>query len=56
MQDNTKIFFWSPFYRQRWYSKNVINTAYSLVKFSKKNFEISLLNVFGEWNFIKNDE
>ena len=56
MQDNTKIFFWSPFTGNVGTVKNVINTAYSLVKFSKKkNFEISLLNVFGEWNFAKND-
>ena len=56
MQDNTKIFFWSPFTGNVGTVKNVINTAYSLVKFSKKkNFEISLINVFGEWNFAKND-
>ena len=56
MQDNTKIFFWSPFTGNVGTVKNVINIAYSLVKFSKKkNFEISLLNVFGEWNFAKNE-
>lgn len=56
MQDNTKIFFWSPSTGNVGTVKNVINTAYSLVKFSKKkNFEISLINVFGEWNFAKND-
>ena len=36
MQDNTKIFFWSPFTGNVGTVKNVINTAYSLVKFSKK--------------------
>ena len=56
MQNNSKIFFWSPFTGNVGTVKNVINTAYSLVKFSKKKiFEISLINVFGEWNFAKND-
>tara|TARA_B100000989_G_scaffold298148_1_gene286313 strand:+ start:1101 stop:2261 length:1161 start_codon:yes stop_codon:yes gene_type:complete len=56
MQDNTKIYFWSPFTGKVGTVKNVINTAYSLVKFSKKKiFEITLINVFGEWNFAKNN-
>ena len=56
MQDNTKIYFWSPFTGNVGTVKNVINTAYSLIKYSKKkNFEISLINVFGEWNFVKNN-
>ena len=56
MQDNTKIYFWSPYTGNVGTVKNVINTAYSLVKFSKeKIFEISLINVFGEWNFAKNN-
>ena len=54
MQDNTKIYFWSPYTGSVGTVKNVLNTAYSLVKFSKeKIFEISLINVFGEWNFAK---
>ena len=56
MQDNTKIYFWSPFIGNVGTVKNVINTAYSLVKFPKKKiFEITLINVFGEWNFAKNN-
>ena len=56
MQDNTKIYFWSPFTGNVGTVKNVINTANSLVKFSKKKiFEITLINVFGEWNFAKNN-
>ena len=56
MQDNTKIYFWSPFTGNVGTVKNVINTANSLVRFSKKKiFEITLINVFGEWNFAKNN-
>lgn len=56
MQDNTKIYFWSPFTGSVGTVKNVINSANSLVKFSKKKiFEITLINVFGEWNFAKNN-
>ena len=51
MQNNTKIFVWSPFISKVGTVNNVINNAYSLIKFSKlRKFEISLINSFGEWN------
>lgn len=56
MKNNTEIFFWSPFIGKVGTVKNVINSAYSLVKYQKKKrFEISLINSFGEWNFMKKD-
>jgi glycosyltransferase involved in cell wall biosynthesis len=49
--DSKNIFVWSPFTSKIGTIKNVINSSYSLVKFSKlKNFNIKLINVFGEWN------
>ena len=35
---------------------NVINNAYSLIKYSKiRKFKISLINSFGEWNNFQDD-
>ena len=36
MKNNTEIFFWSPFIGKVGTVKNVINSAYSLVKYQKK--------------------
>ena len=56
MQKNTKIIIWSPFISKVGTVTNVVNSAYSLINFSKLNkFEISLINVFGEWNHFKED-
>tara|TARA_E500000178_G_scaffold355226_1_gene427082 strand:+ start:1098 stop:2258 length:1161 start_codon:yes stop_codon:yes gene_type:complete len=56
MKNHTKIFFWSPFTGKVGTVKNVLNSAYSLNKFQKKkNFQIYLINSFGEWNFAKKD-
>ena len=49
--DSKNIFVWSPFTSKIGTINNVINSSYSLIKFSKlKNFNIKLINVFGEWN------
>ncbi len=48
-----KIFYWSPHLSNVATINNVLNSALSLEKYSKK-FEISLINVFGEWNEKKN--
>ena len=49
--DSKNIFVWSPFTSKIGTINNVINSSYSLIKFSKlKNFDIRLINVFGEWN------
>ena len=54
MQNKTKIFFWSPFIDKVGTINNVVNAATSLERYKKKNkFEISLINCFGEWNYLK---
>ncbi len=47
-----KIFYWSPYLSNVATINNVLNSALSLAKYSKK-FEISLINAFGEWNVKK---
>ena len=55
MFENNKIFIWSPFIAKVGTVNNVINSIFSLIKFSKKkNFKISIINAFGEWNYLKN--
>ena len=49
--DSKNIFVWSPFTSKIGTINNVINSYYSLIKFSKlKFFNVNLINVFGEWN------
>ena len=49
--DNKNIFIWSPFTSKIGTINNVINSSGSLIKFSKsKIFNVSLVNVFGEWS------
>ena len=49
--NSKKIFIWAPFTSKIGTIRNVINSSYSLVKFSKSaNLNIKLINVFGEWN------
>ena len=51
-----KILIWAPFISKVGTVNNVINSAYSLLKFSKKKFfEISLINSTGEWKDYKNE-
>lgn len=52
--NSKKIFIWSPFTSKVGTTNNVLNSTYSLVKFSKsKSLDIKLINVFGEWNEFK---
>ena len=44
-----KIFYWSPFLTPIATCKAVINSAYSLNKFSKE-FDSTIINFFGEFN------
>ena len=49
--DSKNIFVWSPFTSKIGTVSNVVNSSYSLIKFSKlKNFNVKIINVFGEWN------
>ena len=56
MEENNKIFIWSPFTSKVGTVKNVINFANGLADYSKKKqFNISFINSFGEWNFLKKE-
>jgi glycosyltransferase involved in cell wall biosynthesis len=51
-----KILIWAPFISKVGTVNNVINSAYSLQKFSKKKiFEILLINSTGEWKSYKDE-
>ena len=49
-----KIFYWSPFLVPIATPKAVINSAYALKRYSN-NYECSIINFFGEFNFFKED-
>ena len=49
-----KVFYWSPHINEQIATvKAVVNSALSLIKYSK-NYDPTILNVFGEWNSLKN--
>ena len=49
-----KVFYWSPHINEQIATvKAVINSAFGLVKYGK-NYKPVILNVFGEWNSLKN--
>lgn len=48
------IYYWSPFLSKVATIRAVINSAYSLKKFSKK-YDVYLLNSFGEWDSYTNE-
>ena len=50
-----KIFYWSPHISNVATIKNVINSAKSLKLYSKKTFEVTILDVIGEWSPYKNE-
>ena len=45
-----KIFFWCPFIDHVGTVKSLRNSLYALNKYSSKNYSITLINVFGEWD------
>jgi glycosyltransferase involved in cell wall biosynthesis len=54
------VFYWSPCLDKVGTVKSTLNSAASLNKFSKQNFEVCIINSCGEWNeydkfFLKND-
>ncbi|MDA7830968.1 glycosyltransferase [Candidatus Pelagibacter sp.] len=49
-----KIFYWSPFLVPIATPKAVINSAYALERYSD-NYECSIINFFGEFNFFKKE-
>ena len=48
----SKIFYWSPYLSNVATINNVLNSALSLKRYDKSH-EVSLINVFGEWDFKK---
>lgn len=49
-----KVFYWSPHINEQIATvKAVVNSALSLIKYSK-NYDPTIINVFGEWNSLKN--
>ena len=44
------ILIWSPFLQKVGTTTNVYNIINSINRYSKKNYEIDLINVFGEWD------
>ena len=44
------IFYWSPHLSTVATIKNVVNSAYSLVKYDKKNFNTYIIDAIGEWS------
>ena len=50
-----KIYYWCPFIAPVATTKAVINSAYSLKLYSKKNYEPWIINLAGEWDIHKED-
>jgi len=50
-----KIFYWSPYLSNVATIRNVVNSAYSLIKYDKISFRAYILDVFGEWNTKKKE-
>ena len=45
-----KIYYWSPCLTKVGTYKSTINSAISLAKYSKNNYQIKIINACGEWN------
>ena len=54
MNHKNKIYYWSPHLVNVATRRAVINSAYSIKKYSK-NFECSIINFFGEFNLFKDE-
>jgi glycosyltransferase involved in cell wall biosynthesis len=50
-----KIYYWSPFLSNIATSRAVLNSALSIKKFSKNQYEPYLINVIGEWDLYKEE-
>jgi hypothetical protein len=45
-----KVYYWSPFISKVATVSSVIRSAESLIKYSKQNIRISLVDAIGEWD------
>ena len=50
-----KIYYWSPFLTKVATINAVINSAESINKFSNKEYDCSIINAVGEFNFYKEE-
>ena len=48
-----KIFYWSPFFSNIATIRAVFDSAKSLTKYRKDNYDVSIINAIGEWNDYK---
>ena len=46
-----KVYYWSPFISKVATVNAVLNSIISIKKFSKKKIDLSIINVFKEWDF-----
>ena len=51
--ETKKIYYWSPFISKVATVDAVINSAISLKKYNKNIYNVSIINVFGEFNEYK---
>lgn len=49
-----KIYYWSPFISYVATTSSVVNSLIAIKKFSKKNIDCKVIDVFNEWNDYKN--
>ena len=50
-----KIFYWSPYLSNVATIRNVVNSAYSLIKYDNISFRAYIVDVFGEWETKKKE-
>ena len=51
-----KVFYWSPHTSHVATIKAVLNSAISLVRYGNKKYDVSIINVNGEWNNFQNEQ
>ena len=50
------ILIWSPFLQKVGTTTNVYNLINSINRYSKTKYEIDLINVFGEFDYLQNNK
>ena len=50
-----KILYWSPFLSNVGTVKSTLNSATALSRYSKKNVDVSIINVCGEWDSFEDE-
>lgn len=52
---NISVLYWCPFISKVATVKAVINSVFSLIKYSHQRYKPEVINVFGEWNYLKHE-